>query len=193
MDANVVKLFDRPYVCDTVETRYGLILIKSIFNDKINEIDNILDSFIHTDIFKILLHVATINVKSYTCGYITNENKKFDGFYFHPLLVKSVLRFIDKSLSINVIIKILTDYKSHIWIDMPDVINCSLVYIVNNVKKPINIINNKNSMEYKCEHIMDNNDMFNDDLLIVNCVKYIINDTLYFLPQCLCDIICYFI
>jgi hypothetical protein len=188
---NIVKIFDRPRVCNNVGIHYGLISIKSIFdNNRLKKLDMILDKFIRSDIFKILLaesykmtNAKILNVP--LCGLLAPEE-----LYAHPILIKSFLRYIDEFLPKTTVMNILLNNKLDRWVNIDYVIECSLVFIVNDVKMPDSIKKTNEDRDYKCKFIKDKNDMFNDDELIVECIKYIINDTLTFLPQCICDLIC---
>jgi hypothetical protein len=203
---SVIKIFDRKTVCDNMNNSDdGLININDIintpyntnnepeddlFNKEINiNFKNIILSFVQSNTFLVLLEYASklcgIN-PDHMVGYYTFSSDPYRGWYVHPILIKSILRHFDVLFDKCVIIRIIYGRKK--WIGLHKLLNCSLTQIVENVKMPEYI----ETVRYDCVGIKNKEDMFNDDHLILEFVKPIIKETLIFLPECLCDIICFY-
>jgi hypothetical protein len=121
------------------------------------------------------------------------NHKNTRSWFLHPILIKSVLRHIDKLLLRS---DVITELYSSSWCSFHDVKSCSLLSIVEDIKMPTNIeIKSEyipiTQYKYECKCIYDPNDMFNDDHLMLECVKHISHPILLdFLLDDLCKIIC---
>jgi hypothetical protein len=192
---SVVKIFDRIKVCDSIPTDLGLINIVDMLNVSgidIDDISKIINSFICSDIFllifKISREICVLPSEKMIYYYLFTKDKH-RCWFLHPILIKSVLRYINELIDKCVITRIVYSHNNRI--DFYKMMYCSLLSIVENVPIPDSIkYSDGKTKKYICTGVMHKNDMFNDDHLIISCIKCIINDTLLFLPQCLCDIIC---
>jgi hypothetical protein len=185
-----IKIFDIKNICNTMDTKiFGLINVKHIFSSDQELITKIINNFIEGDTFKIVLHFIG---KKYSVDstlmaqYHHTKDSLYEGWYLHPVLIKTVLRHIDHSISKTLIVK--TIYESEKFITYGYTMNQSLLSIVDKIKKPDTIKQRNKDEKYNCKEIDDMNDMFNDDKLYAACAQYII-DIMAILPKCLCDMV----
>jgi hypothetical protein len=191
----VIKIFDRPYVRDTTAYTVGFIKIISIFHIKgvdITKISHLIAKFMKSDIFPLLLRHAgrLINIRpECLIQYYISATDDIDGWYVHPLLVKSFLRYINESIEKYIIARII--YKFEKWYLLDAINNASLLSIVEDVKKPDSIKIDNSDKKYNCDTILNKNDMFDDDLLVLECTKHIVLEVLTtFFFKDLCNIVC---
>jgi hypothetical protein len=192
---SVIKIFDREIVCDSVCQKYGLINIVDVLKVPtvdVNNISDIINTFMCDKTFALTIVIAckicNLTPQEMAVYYIFPKNS-YRGWFLHPILIKSILRYADESLNKCTIARIV--YMVDSELDFYKTMSCSLLSIVENVKNPESIKRSvKGEIKYICKSIKDKNDMFNDDHLILECIQFMINDTLKFLPQCLCDLIC---
>jgi hypothetical protein len=187
---NPLTIFKRGKVCYS-DTR--LIHINSIFC--VINVDDIIHEFIEkNETFETIMDVASkiLKIKHDKIVMYRYTDKKNE-WLLHPILVKSVLRHIDSLISSKTMIA-KEIYIGNTYIGINTIKHCTLTTIVENVGIPY--IMNKNSdgrylkQKFHCDGILNNNDMFNDDILISKCIQVITNQILItYLPQCLCDII----
>jgi hypothetical protein len=184
------KIFDRRDIFETILNDDGLILVKSIFDNEF-EVMNLINEFIiGSEIFETILLVASkiLNIKK--TDLVTYTSRKYIwGWYAHCILIKSILRHIENHMTkLRMTTQIYRNKKRY---TIDDIKNCTLTTIVENIKYcdinrtwPI-----EHDQKFNCKGILNKDDMFNDDLLIFECTKYIIDRTQLF-PKCLCYIVC---
>jgi hypothetical protein len=188
-----VKIFDREQVYKHIDYTNGLISVNSTFyNSHDYNVDDIIDTYIFNDkTFEMIMCIASKLLN------INKNNMVMWDYYItswrvHPILMKSILRHIDTITSDKRIIARMI-YSSG-TIGMDSIRSCSLLIIVDGVEYP-KVIKHPYSYyglkkEYKCDGILNNDDMFNDDVLIYECVKDIVISTLIeLITKYLCDII----
>jgi hypothetical protein len=186
----IIEIFDR-FEYDNFINPDGSIKLFRLF-DRDSGVYNIMNTYAESDELLLIVNCAEklLGLPEFT---LIAYSVSYDEWYFHPILVKSILRHIDsslrKTLVASVVYKNILSSTKNICISFTGVRQSSLLTIVENIKKPKNI----GGKEYKCEGILNVDDMFNDDLLMLECTKRILlqffNDTCLLL-NCLCDIIC---
>jgi hypothetical protein len=187
-DGHVIKMFKRNtnFFKLQNDNKYGLIMIASMFN--FIKVNNIIELFITTDgTFKLVLNIASELLKININNLITfnNHNKNLSVWCIHPILIKSVLRHVDK-LIVNKTDLVREIYNYSLAITFNVVINCSLLSIVENVKIPETV----NNHPYNCNGILNKDDMFDDEPLINECTMYLAFPVLFEpLPSCLIEIV----
>jgi hypothetical protein len=192
---SVIKIFDRNTICQSICSKDGLLNIVDLFrfsNIDLNNISNIVNSYICNDTFSSLVIIACEICKlppSKIAVYYLFTKDINRCWFLHPILIKSILRHVDNLINKYTIVRIV--YKPDTELDFFEVTSCSLLSIVENIAQPI-IIKYSNDPQivekkYNCEGILNKYDMFNDDHLIIEFIKRIM---LEFLPSCLCDMIC---
>jgi hypothetical protein len=188
-----VKIFDRIKVRDEIGFKWGSIWIHSIFS--VIDAKQIINEFIEqNNTFDMLLYNASriLNInRNKLIQYYYNSNK-YDGWSVHPILVKSILRHVENVITRKmVIINEIYNLNGYImYNDVKDAMKtCTLLFIVDHVKYP----NEIGGRKYECDGILDKNDMFNDDVLIYECIKQTTTCVLgvlgVLIPKCLYDII----
>jgi hypothetical protein len=184
---NPVKIFAREDANNYIDEDKGLIYVNDIFR-KI-EVKNIINTFIEQDeLFDTLISTASMllnidknNLVMFDGEYGYGYRRTSIGWYLHAILIKSILRYVERTI----IIKSLIAREIYMvrMIGFDTVKQCTLLQIVDKIKC-------QDRPKFKCAGILDKNDMFNDDILIHTCTIQIITQTLITLmPQCLCDII----
>jgi hypothetical protein len=195
---NPIKIFDMPHVYTYINYETELISVDSIFYDLNGKywdaIQNIINIYIiHNETFETIMSIASKLVGTAKNNMVVYDPSAIgSGWRIHPILLKSVLRHIEsvfpyKTMLANVIHSI----KPKKGIDI--IKSRSLLSIVSNVPYQTRIKYNSSDergKEYKCNGILNKNDMFNDDTLIRICTKQITNEILILLIQrCLRDVI----
>jgi hypothetical protein len=104
------------------------------------------------------------------------------GWFVHPLLLKSVLRYVDNTIGKLTIAKEL--HGQYVLIGIDIIKHSSILSIAKNVKCRDKI------QEKNFNGLLNKNDVFNDDHLITKCTKYIASTILIsIIPNCLIEII----
>jgi hypothetical protein len=188
MDNFVSKIFDRTElrIINPQGSTPGFIFIMSIF--RFIKVKDIVEKFVLTDdIFKLKITIANklLNMKDNELISLNHHSYKYSDLIVHPILIKSILRHIDKIIinKMNIAREIFIIGKQYPFDYITD---CSLLSIVKNVKCP----NTVHSVKYSCIGILNKNDMFDDEPLTNECIRYFLNLVLIeLLPDCLIKII----
>jgi hypothetical protein len=145
----------------------------------------ITDFILEDEIFKLKKSIATtLTVTDETVLYNYNSDIVHDGWYLHPILIKSLLRYLDTKLTKIQKFKMARPINTIYNTDAIN--NCSLISMAEDVKLPSKL----GDMSYRCNGILNEDDMFNDDHLIIECTKHLIKKSLdAIIPKCLFGII----
>jgi hypothetical protein len=183
---NPVKIFAREDANNYIDENKGLIYVNDIFC-KI-EVKNIINTFIEQDeLFDTLISTAStlLNIDKNNLAMFDGEygygHRTAIGWYLHAILIKSILRYVERTIIIKSLIA--REIYMNRMIGFDTVKQCTLLQIVDKIKC-------QDRPKFKCTGILDKNDIFNDDILIHTCTIQITTQTLIILiPRCLCDII----
>jgi hypothetical protein len=185
---DIISIFDKN-INFTTGSIPGLLCIDHIFNITVHDI---IEKIITGDIFfDLKLRMARKILDSNDIViYICTKNDNQCGLYFHPILIKTILMYIESSLSKSQIMQEMYSHQNTVYVSIDSFRQLSLLHMVTNIKIPQNIRNKP----YICPGILNNDDMFNDDILTTECEKYLLEQSLESLIiKCLIDIICSYI
>jgi hypothetical protein len=190
----MIKIFDRRNISDRIDNE--LICINSLGQNECSSWSNIMNDFIEKNyFFKLIIDKACelLNIKK--CKMLVFYNNtwinikrgiKSTGWHVHPILIKSILRHMDNVIAKSSAASII--YGRDREIDYDTVMNCSLLDIVDSIKY------NEYNLYFSPNRILNKSDMFNDDQLIAECLKHLLQQTLFLIiPKCLLNIICEYI
>jgi hypothetical protein len=101
MDGYICKIFDRTglIVVDIKSETPGLIFFISIFKFIIAK--DIVENFVLTDdVFKLKITIASkiLNMDTINLISLNHYNDKQSDLIVHPILIKSILRHVDKTI-----------------------------------------------------------------------------------------------
>jgi hypothetical protein len=147
-----------------------LISIDAFHNISIN--DDI-ETFITSDyLFDLIVSIAgrLLKIDKNNLVIFIGEPSKGSSWYVHPMLLKSILRYVESSIinESNIVREILG--KGPFFVKKNHMINGSLLSIVKDIK--CRALDKKDT-KHKCNEIMNPYDIFNDDILMDECTKYL--------------------